>query len=183
MVKFQPHEDLSSEERDERQRKTKEILEKREKRMEEQTATKEEIERAREKYLDKLSMQIEPVPNHYIGKIQFSQDIVDEINEHIDATSDDVPSMSAKLVGQLKNDEKSRQVDFDVTTEVGQQVKTVFDSIGSAYLQQGYNRKSIAECFEIWTNHAYAGDYNPLHDHGARTTAGLSGFMWTKLPD
>ena len=75
-----------------------------------------------------------------------------------------------KLVGQLKNNEKSRQVDFDTTTVVGEQVKTVFDSIGSAYLQQGYGRKSVAETFEIWTNHAYAGDYNPLHDHGSRTT-------------
>ena len=128
-------------------------------------------------------MTIDPIPNHYIGKIQFSQEIVDEINEHIDATSDDVPNMAEKLVGQLKNNEKSRQVDFDTTTVVGEQVKTVFDSIGSAYLQQGYGRKSIAEVFEIWTNHAYAGDYNPLHDHGSRTTAGLSGFMWTKLPD
>ena len=179
-------EDMTPEQRkdyDDRKRKTKEILEKREKRMEEQVAKKEEIQRAREKFLDKLDMQIEPIPNHYIGKIQFSQDIVDEINEHIDATSDDVSSMSDKLVGQLKNNEKSRQVDFDTTTVVGEQVKTVFDSIGSAYLQQGYGRKSVAETFEIWTNHAYAGDYNPLHDHGSRTTAGLSGFMWTKLPD
>ena len=173
-------EDMTPEQRkeyDDRQARHHQILEKREKRMEEQVAKKEEIQRAREKFLDKLDMQIEPIPNHYIGKIQFSQDIVDEINEHIDATSDDVPSMSDKLVGQLKNNEKSRQVDFDTTTVVGEQVKTVFDSIGSAYLQQGYGRKSIAEVFEIWTNHAYAGDYNPLHDHGSRTTAGLSGFM------
>ena len=179
-------EDMTPEQRkeyDDRQARHHQILEKREKRMEEQVAKKEEIQRAREKFLDKLDMQIEPIPNHYIGKIQFSQDIVDEINEHIDATSDDVPSMSDKLVGQLKNNEKSRQVDFDTTSVVGEQVKTVFDSIGSAYLQQGYGRKSVAETFEIWTNHAYAGDYNPLHDHGSRTTAGLSGFMWTKLPD
>jgi|TARA_R110000823_G_scaffold78515_1_gene178866 hypothetical protein len=179
-------EDMTPEQRkeyDDRQARHLEILEKREKRMEEQSTQKEEIEKARDKYLDKLNMEIEPVPNHYIGKVQFSQEIVDEINEHIDSTRDSAPDMAAKLVGQLKNDAKSSQVDFDITTDVGQQVKTVFDSIGSAYLQQGYNRKSIAECFEIWTNHAYAGDYNPLHDHGARTTAGLSGFMWTKLPD
>ena len=108
-------EDMTPEQRkeyDERKRKEKEILEKREKRMQEQTATKEEIERAREKYLDKLDMTIDPIPNHYIGKIQFSQEIVDEINEHIDATSEDVPNMAEKLVGQLKNDEKSRQVNL-----------------------------------------------------------------------
>ena len=37
----------------------------------------------------------------------------------------------------------------------------------SAYLQQAYKRKSIAQVVDIWTNHAYAGDYNPLHDHNA----------------
>ena len=36
-----------------------------------------------------------------------------------------------------------------------------------AYLQQAYKRKSIAQVVDIWTNHAYAGDYNPLHDHNA----------------
>jgi hypothetical protein len=183
---FSALENMSPEDRkdyEDRQRKSLEILEKREMRMEEQSEKKAEIDKAREKYLDKLNMSIEPVPNHFIGKIQFSQDIVDEINEHIDATGSDAASMATKLVGQLKNDARSRQVDFDTTAVVGEQVKTVFDSIGSAYLQQGYGRKSVAEVFEIWTNHAYAGDYNPLHDHGSRTTAGLSGFMWLKLPD
>ena len=125
-------EDMTPEQQKEyhaKQKKSQEILEKREKRMEEQTAQKNEIDKAREKYLDKLNMTIDPVPNHFIGKIQFSQDIVDEINEHIDQTHDSVPNMSEKLVGQLKNDEKSCQLDFDTSTEVGEQVKTVFDSI------------------------------------------------------
>ena len=62
-------------------------------------------------------------------------------------------------------------------------------SIGAAlgyilsFFVRRYNRDADTECFQCWTNHAYAGDYNPLHDHGSRTTAGLSGFMWTKLPD
>ena len=64
-------EDMTPEQRkeyDDRQARHHEILEKREKRMEEQTVKKEEIQRAREKYLDKLDMTIEPIPNHYIGK-------------------------------------------------------------------------------------------------------------------
>jgi hypothetical protein len=144
---------------------------------------KKSIEDAREKFIDKLDMRIDSVPSHAIGKIQFSQDIVDEINAHVDETRANAPSMAKELVGQLKNDEKSCQLEFDIGGVVGEQVKTVFDAIGSAYVQQGYNRKSVAETYDIWTNHAYAGDYNPLHDHGTRTSAGLSGFMWTKLPD
>ena len=40
-----------------------------------------------------------------------------------------------------------------------------------------------AEVFQCWTNHAYAGDYNPYHDHGVQTMAGLSGFLWLKNPE
>ena len=178
--------DLSPEElkeRDERFAKGEIFSANRDKHREKQMLQKKSIEDAREKFIDKLDMRIDSVPSHAIGKIQFSQDIVDEINAHVDETRANAPSMAKELVGQLKNDEKSCQLEFDIGGVVGEQVKTVFDAIGSAYVQQGYNRKSVAETYDIWTNHAYAGDYNPLHDHGTRTSAGLSGFMWTKLPD
>ena len=178
--------DLSPEElkeREERFAKGEVFSANRDKHREKQMLQKKSIETAKEKYMDKLDMSIDAVPSHYIGKIQFSQDIVDEINAHVDETRANAPSMAKELVGQLKNDEKSCQLEFDIGGVVGEQVKTVFDAIGSAYVQQGYNRKSVAETYDIWTNHAYAGDYNPLHDHGTRTSAGLSGFMWTKLPD
>ena len=44
-------------------------------------------------------------------------------------------------------------------------------------------RDAKAEVFNCWTNHAYAGDYNPFHDHGVQTMAGLSGFLWLKVPE
>jgi len=84
---------------------------------------------------------------------------------------------------QLKNDEKSAQLDFPFDTEVGKQLETVFNQIGSTYLKNGYDRDSKAECFQCWTNHAYAGDFNPYHDHGCQTMAGLSGFLWLKVPE
>jgi hypothetical protein len=68
-------------------------------------------------------------------------------------------------------------------TEVGAQLKTVFEQIGKTYLKQGYNRDADTDCFQCWTNHAYAGDYNPYHDHGVQTPAGLSGFLWLKNPE
>ena len=57
------------------------------------------------------------------------------------------------------------------------------EGVGSAYLQQGYKMKSISQLIDVWTNHAYEGDYNPIHDHGVPTAGGLSGFIWTKVPD
>ena len=40
-----------------------------------------------------------------------------------------------------------------------------------------------ADTFEAWTVHSYAGDYNPLHDHGCRTSAGLSMILYLKVPE
>ena len=61
--------------------------------------------------------------------------------------------------------------------------KTVLNSAGTSYLQNGYGKKSYADCYTVWSNHCYGGDYNPLHEHSTPTFAGLSGFMWLKLPD
>ena len=34
----------------------------------------------------------------------------------------------------------------------------------------------------MWTVHSYAGDYNPLHDHGTRSYMGLSCILFLKVP-
>ena len=34
----------------------------------------------------------------------------------------------------------------------------------------------------MWTVHSYAGDYNPLHDHGTKSPKGLSCIMFLKVP-
>ena len=131
-----------------------------------------------------LKFAIRPIKNFSIGRIEFPMDIINEVNEHID--NEIIPksdSFANGLVGQLKNDEKSAQLDFPFDTEVGKQLETVFNQIGSTYLKNGYDRDSKAECFQCWTNHAYAGDFNPYHDHGCQTMAGLSGFLWLKVPE
>ena len=147
-----------------------------------QMKEKERIEKAMAKN-DKMQMEIESVPNHWIAQVKFDKEIVDLINDYIDETADDGYSYADRLVGQLKNDERSSQVSFDLESEQGKEIEVIFNGIGSAYLQQAYKRKSIAQVVDIWTNHAYAGDYNPLHDHNAATQGGLSGFLWLKTPD
>ena len=143
-----------------------------------------EEERKMEEENHGLRFAIRPIKNFSIGRIEFPMQIIDEINEHIDNVI--IPksdSFADGLVGQLKNDEKSAQLDFPFDTEVGKQLETIFNQIGSTYLKQGYDRDSRSECFQCWTNHAYAGDYNPYHDHGCQTLAGLSGFLWLKVPE
>ena len=131
-----------------------------------------------------LKFAIRPIKQFSIGRIEFPLEIIDEINDHIDNVI--IPankSFADGLVGQLKNDKKSAQLDFPLDTDVGVQLKTVFEQIGKTYLKQGYERDSDTECFQCWTNHAYAGDFNPYHDHGVQTMAGLSGFLWLKNPE
>ena len=131
-----------------------------------------------------LKFAIRPIKAFSIGRIEFPMEIIDEINDHIDNKI--IPageSYADGLVGQLKNDKKSAQLNFPLDDEVGQQLKTVFEQIGKSYLKQGYTRDADTDCFQCWSNHAYAGDYNPFHDHGVQTMAGLSGFLWLKVPE
>ena len=131
-----------------------------------------------------LKFAIRPIKNFSIGRIEFPLGIIAEVNEHIDNVI--IPandSFADGLVGQLKNNERSAQLDFPLDDEIGKQLETVFNQIGNTYLKQGYDRDSKAEVFQCWSNHAYAGDYNPYHDHGCQTLAGLSGFLWLKVPN
>ena len=131
-----------------------------------------------------MEMSVHPQINHYVAKIKFSQEIVDQINEEIDNVS--IPNASEKdqqLVGQFRHDEKSAQLDMDLKTDVGQQFKTILNSAGTSFLNNAYKKKSYADCYTVWSNHCFGGDYNPLHEHSTHTAAGLSGFMWLKLPE
>ena len=131
-----------------------------------------------------LRFAIRPIIDFSLGRIEFPMEIIDEVNDHIDnVIIQKSDSFADGLVGQLKNDEKSAQLDFPFDDEVGKQLETVFNQIGSTYLKQGYERDSKAEVFQCWSNHAYAGDYNPFHDHGCQTLTGLSGFLWLKVPE
>ena len=131
-----------------------------------------------------LKFAIRPIKAFSIGRIEFPMEIINEVNDHIDNKI--IPagkSYADGLVGQLKNDKKSAQLNFPLDDEVGQQLKTVFEQVGKSYLKQGYTRDADTDCFQCWSNHAYAGDYNPFHDHGVQTMAGLSGFLWLKNPE
>ena len=129
-----------------------------------------------------LQIAMRPIMALNIMRVEFPEEIITELNEHIDeeiiSKSD---SFAPGLVGQLKNDDKSAQLDFPFNTEVGGQIETVLNQIGTTYLKH-LGRDATAEVTQCWTNHAYAGDYNPFHDHGVKTVAGLSGFLWLKVP-
>ena len=131
-----------------------------------------------------LKIALRPIKHFTLMRAEFPLEIVDEINNHIEeVTITANKDYSAGLVGQLKNDEKSAQLDFDLTDEVGKTVKTILNQVGTAFVKQGYERDANADVIQCWVNRSFAGDYNPYHDHGVQTMAGLSGFVWLKVPD
>ena len=121
-------------------------------------------------------------PAVVMGKIVFEDDIVNELIEEVERLRDVGPDAGNKLVGQLHNNEKSKQISLDLESDVGKKWKKIMDSVGDKYLTDMIGRLSKSDCFEVWSNHAYAGDYNPYHTHGCNTVAGLSGFKWLKNP-
>ena len=112
------------------------------------------------------------------------ENAVEEINKHIDdviiPTQD---SVSYNLVGQINQDKKSSQLDFDLKSPYGQNFKGMLDGCATSLLTEGYKRKAKADAIECWTVHSYAGDYNPFHSHGTLTPAGLSCIIYLKVPD
>ena len=67
-----------------------------------------------------LQIAIRPINMFSIMRAEIPLEIVDEINQHID--DEILPNSkdySDGLVGQLKNDEKSCQVDFPLNDKVG----------------------------------------------------------------
>jgi hypothetical protein len=129
--------------------------------------------------------QIKTIPSYKLMAVQMPDAFTDDINNHIDNVV--IPSKvshKGQLVGQINRDEKSEQYTFSLDDEIGKDFKLVIDRCATSLLRDptGYKRDSIAEAFEAWTVHSYAGDYNPLHSHGCHTPSGLSMIFYLKVP-
>ena len=119
-----------------------------------------------------------------IMRIQFPEDVMSEINEHIDNTI--IPAnkdYSKGLVGQISHDKRSAQLHFPHNDEgVGKQFSDVITRLGSEYIDRVVGIRSDIEMQSMWTVHSYEGDYNPVHDHGTKTPMGLSCILYLKVP-
>ena len=132
-------------------------------------------------------------------KVDLPSDFVDTINKYIDeklipldenygkvkGNSELQHSYSKGLVGQIRQDERSAQLDCKVleNTEESRLLKSTFDSVSQEYLRQIGFPKYKPDTFEAWTVHSFAGDYNPLHDHGVMTPGGLSMILYLQVPE
>ena len=135
--------------------------------------------------ITKTTAEIMVVPALKILKVRFPQTYIDELNDHIDNVI--IPankSFADGLVGQLSQDKRSAQLTIPLDDDFGKKFKSDLEEIANLLVQseKGFNRNSKTEAFSCWSNHAYSGDYNPFHSHGVGTPAGLSSFLYLKVP-
>ena len=81
---------------------------------------------------DKL-LNIESMPSIKLGFTQMGQDDVNLINKYIDDNVDRLPDLSSSLVGQIKQNEKSKQLEFDLNDPVPKKLGDFFIMCAKEY--------------------------------------------------
>ena len=119
-----------------------------------------------------------------VMRVQFPLEVIDELNSHIDDTIiPDNVDYSPVLVGQIRQNEKSKQLYFPHEgDDVGEQFSSVLLRLASEYVDRTIGLPCDVDMQSMWTVHSYEGDYNPVHDHGTRTPMGLSMILYLKVP-
>ena len=107
--------------------------------------------------------------------------LLSAVNAHIDSVRDSAADHSKSLVGQIRQNSKSAQLQLDLRQKVVSALAAVIAEIGGQYVtEQGYH--AVVTANDMWSVHSYQGDYNPLHDHGGNTFLGLSSILYLKVP-
>ena len=139
---------------------------------------------------DKLLL-IESIPSIKLGFTQMDQDDVNVINIYIDDNVDRLPDLSSSLVGQIKQNEKSKQLEFDLTDLVPKKLGDFFIMCAKEYaaahplsstIRKNIGPKEEYRISKMWSVHSYAGDYNPMHEHGTASGRGVSMIVFLKVP-
>tara|TARA_B100001996_G_C18663889_1_gene594135 strand:- start:1272 stop:2078 length:807 start_codon:yes stop_codon:yes gene_type:complete len=145
-----------------------------------------------------VKWHLDKYPAIHILRVKLPDDVVGGINKYIDEQLIPYDSNFGKnkgnievensyaeaLVGQIRQNKKSAQLDYRLLeTFEGKKLKVLLDQCCNMYLKQIEFPESLADVFESWSIHSYAGDYNPMHDHGVRTKGGLSMILYLKVPE
>jgi hypothetical protein len=130
---------------------------------------------------EEITCELVIKPALYLMEAHLPAPLVKMINDHIDGVRDSAADHSRSLVGQIRQSSRSAQLKLDLRQKAPAVLAAVIAQIGGQYVaQQGYH--AVVSAHELWTVHSYAGDYNPLHDHGGNTPLGLSSILYLKVP-
>ena len=140
---------------------------------------------------DTKLLNIESMPQIKLGFTQMAQDDVNHINKYIDDNVDRLPDLSSSLVGQIKQHEKSAQSEFNLEDDIPKRLSNFFIRLAKEYSAAHPLSESILENIghkedfvvnRMWSVHSYAGDYNPMHEHGTVSGRGVSMIAFLKVP-
>ena len=125
------------------------------------------------------------LPSEFISKLNAG---IDDLLSEENSLND----FSGNLVGQIK---KGSQLNlgkdrcdafhgvYGVAESLAKEYAKRFSLIGGEEtIQQGSVDYVHADCYEAWTVHSFAGDYNPIHDHGSRLDGAMSFVIYTMVP-
>jgi len=128
------------------------------------------------------------MPSVYVMETEMPISMVNDLNDYLDEYKEDQDkkSLADSLVGQISQGE---QLLMDNEDSRLKEYSEFVCSLGADYINFFFNNtgnkldqpKAIA-IDETWSVHSYAGDYNPIHDHGTKTIMGISTTGWTKVP-
>ena len=140
---------------------------------------------------DTKLLNIESMPQIKLGFTQMAQDDVNHINKYIDDNVDRLPDLSSSLVGQIKQHEKSAQPEFNLEDDIPKRLSNFFIRLAKEYsaahplsesILENIGPKEDYEIRKMWSVHSYAGDYNPMHEHGTVSGRGVSMIAFLKVP-
>jgi hypothetical protein len=107
--------------------------------------------------------------------------LVKRVNDYIDSVRDSAADHSNSLVGQIRQNPRSAQLQLDIREKIPSDLAFEIAAIGQELIKaQGH--RSVVTPTVMWSVHSYEGDYNPLHDHGGKTPLGLSSILYLKVP-
>jgi hypothetical protein len=120
-------------------------------------------------------------PALHMMEANLPPDLIDKVNAYIDTVRESANDYSFALVGQIRQNRKSAQLQMDLQQKIPAALAGVIVQVATEYLKgQGFGANVSAN--DMWSVHSYEGDYNPLHDHGGNTVLGLSSILYLKVP-
>jgi hypothetical protein len=120
-------------------------------------------------------------PALFLMEVRLPLPLVNTVNDYIDSVRETAADFSRTLVGQIGRDPRSAQLQLDLLQKTPAGLADVIATVGDQYIKaQGY--RAAVTTNAMWSIHSYAGDYNPMHDHGGNTPLGLSSILYLKVP-
>lgn len=130
---------------------------------------------------EEVTCRLVTKPALYMMEAQLPLSLIDKVNQHIDAVRESAADYSNALVGQIKQNQRSAQLQMDLRQKMPAALAGMIVQVASEYIRQfGLHGRVVPN--DMWSVHSYEGDYNPLHDHGGNTPLGLSSIVYLKVP-